>query len=175
MKNLLAIVSVWTAFVTVAGADFRLGRIRPIMRAQLSLVEGDFFPRARTLALNKQDELQEPSSFTLVEDTGIRCIMAPCPSEKVTQFRIEEIGHSFHNFDVIRYEAVEIFTNIPRNVRMAPRRLYVTESSMELVGINGEGFERRTTWDVELTSFSRKTQAYTGNPEHLLVTASTIN
>lgn len=139
----------------------------PIMRGNLTPVQGTGFtlPRPMTLTQNQSVYADEPTSFTLVEDTGIRCIMAPCPSQKTTKFKITDIVPALHNSDVVRYEAIEVLKNIPPNVRIAPRRLSVTESSMELVAPGGNGFMRRIYWDVEIYRFNSDPQQYSSNPK----------
>lgn len=174
MKALFVAAVAALSLTPSANADFVLGRVRPFMRAELTRVEGRFFPTAYTLSINKEDGKKEPVSFTVAEDTGIRCIQAPCPSQVTTEFTITEISPGFHS-DVVRYEAIEVLKNIPANVRIAPRRLLVTESSMELVKPGGNGFMRRTMWDVEIRTFPNQVQIYTGQPEYLLQTADFIN
>ncbi len=171
MKNVFITLTAWIAIANVASAVVVPRWERPIMRAQLSLVDGSFFPRAMSLTLNQRDESSQPTSFTLVEDTGIRCIMAPCPSRKVTQFEIQEVSHAFHNSDIIQYEAVEILRFVPKNVRIAPRRLNVTQTSMELVAPGGDGFMRRNQWEVEISNFFGKPQMYEGTPEPVFTVA----
>jgi hypothetical protein len=168
MKNLLALALIVTSF---AQADFVPGRERAVMRAKLSQIEGlATFPRATSLSLNKIDGVQKPSSFTLVEDTGIRCVTAPCPSEKTTKFKIVNISNPIRNADKVTYEAIEVLTNIPANVKIAPRKLTVVETSMELVAPGGNGFQRRLYWEVQVLSFPNDSAVYTGNPQHLLIT-----
>ncbi len=73
---------------------------------------------------------------------------------------------SFHG-DSVRYEAVEVLKNIPPHVRIAPRHLILTESSMELVAPGGGGFTRRTVWELEVQRFAAQSHHYYGNPEAL--------
>ena len=170
MKHLVLLITV-AVLTNVASADFIQGRVRAVKRAQLELVSGPRFPLGRTLSLNKMDGNVKPVSFTMLVDTGIRCITAPCPSAATIEFTIVNIAPGFHG-DVVRYEAIEKLKNIPANVRIAPRKLFVTESSMELVAAGGHGFVRRSMWEVELQSFSQETQVYQGSPRALLVTTS---
>ena len=163
------------AFAGIANAVSIPGWERPIMSASLNHTDGPSFPRAMNLTLNQRNGAKQPTTFTLVEDTGIRCVMAPCPSQKKTQFRITNISHSFHSSDVIRYEAIEVLKNIPINARIAARRLRVTESSMERVAPGGQGFEHVTVWSVEVDTFPGKMQSYYGNPEYLATIMSDLN
>ncbi len=147
---------------------------RPIMGAQLHyVVPTKPVPgrKANHLTLNQRDDSKEPTSFTLQEDTGIRCITAPCPSTRNIQFTITSIKQVLHS-DVVTYEAVEVLKNIPPHVRIARRHLKVTESSLELIGPEGSGFNRRTVWQVEVQPFAAPTDYYYGNPKALLTIAS---
>ena len=135
MKNLVLLISA-AVLTNVASADFVQGRVRAVRQANLELVSGPHFPLGRTLSLNKMDGSLKPVSFTMVLDTGIRCIVAPFPSEVRVEFSIVKIAPGFHG-DLVRYEAIEKLKNIPPNVRIAPRKLFVTESSMELVAAGG--------------------------------------
>ena len=120
--------------------------------------------RAFHLTINKRDGAKAVTSFTMTEDTGIRCITTPCPSSKKTVFMITNIKPSFHG-ESIRYEATEKLVNIRPNVRIAPRKLEVTETSMELVVPGGGGFMRRTYWEVQVDAFGKPLQTYTGKPK----------
>lgn len=172
MKNIMMVTMTVLGLCQSADAVIRLGWERPKMRANLELVDGLKFPRALSLTLNQRDEAKEPTTFVMVEDTGIRCVTVPCPSKATTVFRIERVIPSFHRRDVVRYEAIEILKNIAPNVRLAPRRLFVTESSMELIAPEGQGFQVRTIWEVEVVSFPDKTQVYGGYPELLYTIAN---
>ncbi len=143
---------------------------RPIKGAQLTADQDTAkLPGANAtyLTMNKRDDSSEPTSFTLQEDTGIRCITVPCPSTRDVQFKITAILPAIHNHDVLRYEAIEVLKHIPANVRIARRHLTVTESSMELVAPGGNGFMRREVWDVEVAPFAQNSQFYYGNPQAL--------
>jgi hypothetical protein len=50
-----------------------------------------------SLIINKRDDAKAPTSFTLVEDTGLRCITTPCPSTTTSEFQIERISPSLRN------------------------------------------------------------------------------
>ena len=168
MKKLLTFTVASMFVLGNANAVYRMGWERPIMVANLNPVESLLlYPQAQTLTINRRDGAKQPTSFTLVEDSGIRCIKAPCPSFRTTMFVIQKVSPSFHNADVVRYEAVEVLKNIPANVRIARRQLNVTESSMELVAAGGNGFQRRTIWDVEIVTFPSKLREYRGYPTTL--------
>ena len=138
---------------------------RPVMTARLQAT-GDTAqsrePRAIAITMNQRTYSDAASSFTLLESTGIVCVMAPCPSTVETQFVVTGVHASFHHGDSVRYEAREVLKRIPPNVRIVPRKLELTESSMELVAPGGGGFMRRTMWEVEIERFSRPTQTYSG-------------
>ena len=167
MRSLSVLAVAGLMIGSVANAMVIKNLDRPLMGAKLTRVEPatpGFNPaRGEYLTLNRLDGAVKPTSLTLTEDTGIRCFRAPCPSSKVTDFEITAVLPGFHS-DVVRYEAVEVLRNIPPNVRIARRKLNLTESSMELVAPGGVGFMRRTLWDVEISSFPNQVQNYTGNP-----------
>lgn len=118
--------------------------------------------RAFHLDLNRDDQ-GKYSSFTLKEDTGIRCVVAPCPSSKDTKFTINQV--IVDRRDTVRYQATEVLTNIPPNVRIVPRKMEVVESSMELVAPGGGGFMRREMWNVRVTTFPNTSIYYAGSPK----------
>jgi len=175
-KNFLEYLMKKLSYLAIAGlmvANFAAaidvpGWERPIQGAELTLAEdsGAVDHVATYLTLNQQDGATSPTSFTLTEDTGIRCITTPCPSSREVGFTItgpaKRVG-----FDTIQYHAVEVLKDIPPHVRIARRHLTVTESSMELVAPGGGGFTRRTYWQVEVKPFAQETQVYYGNPEPL--------
>ena len=87
------LVAVATMVSVSAFADFRVGRVRAVAKIQLEQIEGDGrYPLPVRLSVNKQDGVQAVAGFTLTEDTGLRCIKAPCPSEKTTQFHVTNIS-----------------------------------------------------------------------------------
>ena len=172
-KALLALAGLMIA--NIAGAVVDPTWERPVLSASLreiSQTKPVGGSRATHLTKNQRDGWKDATSFTLVEDTGIRCVTTPCPSTKVTQFNVKSIVGSLHGSDVVRYEAVEVLKNIPPHVRIAPRRLNVTESSMELVRPGGGGFMRRMMWEAEVESFSQPARLYTGTPKAVPTIAS---
>lgn len=169
MKSLSFLAVAGLMFANVASAIYAPNWERPIMGSDLRYVSPTKpVPgfKAVYLTINQRDNSKKPTSFTLKEDNGIRCIVAPCPNIVDTQFKIVSIAPAFHS-DAVRYEAVEVLKNIPANVRMAARRMFVTESSMELVGKGGVGFTRRTVWEVEVSTFSQPSKRYYGYPQAL--------
>lgn len=169
MKKLSFLAVAGLLVTSLANAIEVPGWERPIMGAALNYivptkpVEG---LRAQYLTLNQQDGAEQPTSFTLTEDTGIRCVVAPCPSTRETEFTIQSIDYS-RRADSVRYVAVEVLKNIPPHVRIARRQLIVNESSMELVAPGGDGFMRRTIWQVEVRRFAQPSHNYYGTAEPL--------
>lgn len=167
MKNLS--LSLWAiTALLIASAANAAPRFRtelPVKQAGLREIVGTKPVgglRAFHLTANQRFDAEDYTSFTLVEDTGIRCIMAPCPSSVDTKFvvtNVEETGR-----ETVKYTAVEVLKNIPANVRIAPRWLFVTESSMELVAPGGGGFMRREVWNVQVKPFATGSRYYYGNP-----------
>ena len=125
----------------------RPGWERPVKTAQLEQIEGDGrYPRPTELTMNKQDGALNATSFTLVEDTGLRCITTPCPSSKTTQFRVTQ-ANTLRNGSV-RYLA----TSVPRVLIMgiiAPgpgskaRAIEVLARDEKLVRTYGDAARRR--------------------------------
>lgn len=157
MKKLSLFAVAALTVASVASAVFVPGWERPIMGAQLHFVfPAKPIPGSKVLAthlvLNQRDEASEPTSFTLTEDTGIRCITTPCPSSKETQFNITRVKPT--RLGVI-YEAVEVVKNPPANVRIARRTLTVLESDAA----------DRTTWNVQVKPFAAPADRYTAAPE----------
>jgi hypothetical protein len=169
MKNFSFLVVASLLIGSSASAVVRPGWERPIMGASLNYIvptKPVAGPIANFLTLNRRDESQVATSFTLTEDTGIRCVVAPCPSSKTTNFVVVKVTPALRRATV-EYHAVEVLTNIPPHVKMAPRRLHVTESQMELVAPGGGGFISNTIWQVRVTSFPNKLHVYEGRPDYL--------
>lgn len=173
MKNLSYFAVAGLMIGNLASAVSVPGWERPIKEAELHYivptkpVEGLL---ANHLTLNQLDEANEPTTFTLQEDTGIRCITTPCPSTKNTEFRIDTIEHQGR--DGVRYVATEVLKNIPPHVRIARRTLIVNESNMELVAPGGGGFMQRTMWDVEVKRFAAPSHRYYGNVNDVFTIAA---
>lgn len=168
--NLLALAAILTT--TFASAMVSPNWERPIFGAALHSDESTGQPRpidvrrATYLTMNQASSAAEPTSFTLQEDTGIRCVMAPCPSTVETTFEITRIIYSMVNGPT-RYEAREVLRNIPPHVRIAPRTLLVDQSDMEIVAPGGNGFQNRIVWRVEIQTFANESKFYFGNPQYL--------
>jgi len=168
MKNLSFLAVAGLLLGNLASAIEVPGWERPIKEAQLHYiaptkpVDG---LKAYHLTMNQLDEAAEPTSFTLQEDTGIRCITTPCPSTRDTEFKIDTITHEGH--DTVQYVATEVLKNIPPHVRIARRTIIVNESNMELVAPGGGGFTQRTMWDVEVKRFGAQSARYYGNVDYV--------
>ncbi len=153
MKKLSMFAVAALTVANVASAVFDPSWERPIMEGQLTYIVPTKPVRgfkALHLVLNQRDGANEPTSFTLTEDTGIRCVTAPCPSTKETMFEITGV-HATRTGVI--YEATEVLTNIPPHVRIARRGMRVTE-------VHG----RRTSWNVEVMPFSAPTDRYFAYP-----------
>lgn len=167
MKKLSYVATAGLLFTSLAQAVVVPLWERPILEAKLTAT-GDTVHsrelRAFHLTMHKRDDSEAATTFTLVEDSGIRCNRAPCPSTKNTTFVVTGVHSSFHRGDSTRYVAREVLKNIRPNERRAPRTLNLTESSMELVAPGGGGFLRRTIWEVEVESFAKPAMTYYGRP-----------
>lgn len=164
MKNLSLLAVAGLMLSGVASAVFDPTWERPVFSAELTASEiVEHNDVATNLTLNKRDGEENFTTFTLTEDTGIRCFTTPCPSSKDTFFKIDRIitGRSGEPM----YEATEILNDIPAHVRIVPRKMTVVESSMELVAPGGGAFMRKTFWDVSVKHFNQEADVYTGNPE----------
>ena len=89
----MRILALTLALVSLsAHAVFRPGWERPVAKAELEKVSsGRPYPRAELLVKNSMDGNPKFVSFALTEDTGIRCIQAPCPSQVITSFDVIRI------------------------------------------------------------------------------------
>lgn len=165
MKKLSLFAVAALTVANIASAVYAPGWERPIMGGPLDYIAPTKpVPglKAMHLVLNQRDEAKEPTSFTLTEDTGIRCVTTPCPSSKETQFDITRIRFTRRG---VEYEAVEVLKNIPPHVRIARRTLTVVESDMEIVVPGGGGFAQLTYWDVVVKGFAAPADHYTARPE----------
>lgn len=71
----------------------RPGWERPVYNVPLEQIDGDGrYPRPTNLMINKQSVAKQFTSFKLVEDTGVRCITTPCPSEQTTVFYVTGVS-----------------------------------------------------------------------------------
>lgn len=86
----------------------------PLRQAELRRLEKLDVPTGKVLTMYGivgERFTLHPSLLVLREDTGIRCIKAPCPSESYTQFRITKATNIFGAS--MKYEAVEEYTTTP--------------------------------------------------------------
>lgn len=164
MKNLSFLAVAGLMISQIATAVVTTDWERPIKGASLTEIIGTkpvAGRRAIYLSLNQLDGAEDVTTFTLHEDTGIRCITAPCPSTVEVEFKIDDVVANGHG---TRYIAYEVLKNIPPNVRIARRKLIVDESSMELVAPGNNGFMQREMWSVQVQSPGRGSLFYYGQP-----------
>jgi hypothetical protein len=153
MKSVLSLLVLVTAFS--AQAVVRPGWERPIAQARLIAVDGKLaYPQPESLTLNRRDGiLKKASSFTLVEDTGVRCFTTPCPSSVTTQFKIVSIDRDKYNSIV--YQAVEVKT-LPNTIGPMKRVLTVIDRRQD----NGN---YEFGWEVSLRHYGHARE-FRGNP-----------
>lgn len=134
-----------------AHAVVRPGWERPILQARITPIDDSIkYPVAEHLTLNKQDGAAKPTSFKMVEDTGLRCITTPCPSHVTTTWRITDVESA--GGGSVLYKAVENLFPRPNVRLMPPRRLQVIDHTRNItervfthlweVKIEGRGTER---------------------------------
>ena len=144
-----------------AQAIFRPGWERPIEKAMLEALDNQVsYPTAEAVTLHQQDGAEMPTMISLEEDTGIRCIMAPCPSQRTRQFRITDVTQ--RESGMIVYTAREILHPLP-NVRMAARVLELIDFRHDVLA------DTRFLWSVRVKGpFSLQVRTYGGNPEPVI-------
>jgi hypothetical protein len=139
----------------------RPGWERPVAKAELSQIEGDGrYPRPTTLTKNKQDGAKEATSFTLVEDTGLRCITTPCPSHKTTVFHVLNVKRA--RTGRVEYTAS---TDKPFLVGIiAPKPGHVVRKITVIDYTNDTVSDPKYTWILKLKG-KNGMQEFGGNPE----------
>lgn len=129
---------------------------RPIFKAELTEVFGHElfrFPVAEELTLHQRDGAKDKTLFSLVEDTGLRCITTPCPSHVTSLFTITKIQKI--DAQTVKYFAKEL----PRvDVNGS---IYNGLRKLEVVDFVGE----RQQWNLTIKEDSRKARKYVGYPE----------
>ncbi len=153
----LAVVAALPSF-----ADFRPGFERPIYKATLETRHLNY-PRAELLTMTKQDGARFATGFTLVEDTGIRCVTTPCPSSHTSQWRIDpRTGRKVLPGGTVVYTAVERV----RHPSIAARVLTLTDHSRSKLEI-----PYKHLWLVKIEGPRGQFLSW-GNPEGVITTAS---
>lgn len=127
-------------------AIVRPGWERPIQTAQLT-TNSNTIERVMSLTMNRQDGVRQPTSFTALVDTGIRCVTTPCPSTRYVQFRITNIQ---------RFGAQVVYTAI-ENLVVPPGVVGPIAKFMTVTASHG-------VWSVEVNHFGRTT-LYQGYPQ----------
>lgn len=120
MKNLFVLCLLSVA--ALARATELPGWEWAVYEAKLVQMQGSSVPpRAVTLTMNHSESSgNQGSSFVLVEDTGIVCVTAPCPTRKKAYFHVLQAMENKSN--VIDYQAIEMN---PENGRS--RTMYVSD------------------------------------------------
>jgi len=163
--------SMLVAAAVVAGsamADYRPGYERPIFRSDLVGMQRTF-PLPTELTMTRMDGARlNVTGFTLTEDTGIRCIQAPCPSFRTSQFAVVGFpvilpGNS------IQYTAVSnmLVTGPFGRPRIVQRTLVLVDHSNSFLDIF-----RPYLWDVTVRQGFIVVGRAGGNPEPVYTTAS---
>ena len=153
-------VSVVTLASTLFG--FSAQAMRPLLPIKLGnavakadlVAQQQALPQADKITMYENSNLSELPVFSVVEDTGIRCIQAPCPSERTTLFVVQKVEEV--DAQTTKYVAFERLANIPPFVRIAFRKLEVVESR----GLQAQ-------WDVLITNrLPGQDRRYIGYPEY---------
>lgn len=163
MKAILGIILTALFINTpVAQAIWLPGWERPVMRAELELQEdggASEYPAVEALVMNKRDGSEHATSFTLIEDTGIRCITAPCPSQKESKFIVSRVSIAKNGGSTL-YDALEVLEVEPGMIGPMARRLTLMDHTTN--GLR----EFDPAWIVTIQHFGTR-QTYVGNPEPL--------
>ncbi len=141
MKNLLNVFMVAGTFLSLSAFAGEIPLGRALETATLSKADHGptVLPRLETLTLHESAANPKQLVFVAVEDTGIRCITTPCPSSQTTQYRVTSVEQV--DAQTKKYVAWQVLTNIPPNVRIAPRVMTVVDFA---------GFQQQ--WSVHVTN-----------------------
>lgn len=167
MKRYGAMLAMAAVVVTgSAMADYRPGYDRPL--AQASLVSNQrTYPKPTHLITTRKDGgLFDVTGMTLTEDTGIRCITTPCPSERTTTFVVTGQpvllpGNS------VQYTGVQnlIVPGPLGRPRYVQRTLTLVDHSNSVLGI-----ARPYAWEVTVRQGFAIVGRAAGNPEPIYTT-----
>jgi len=165
MKNGMKLgLAVVTLMSVSAFADFRPGRVRAVAKIQLEQIENDgLYPQAEQLLVNKADGKPQIVGFTLIEDTGLRCVTTPCPSSKTTHFYVTNISKKKSGSIVYTASTTRpLLTGIVVPGKDA-REIEVADHS------NNKSARYKFPWILSIEGES-DTNTYGGHLEHLMVT-----
>jgi len=133
---------------------------RPVLEAKLTKLTGNIYPVAQNLTKHRRDGEKEATLFSMREDTGLRCIMAPCPSFVTSLFEITDV--EVLNPLTKRYIATELPKVLHNN------RIYTGLRTLEVV--EHQGF--RMQWDVTVENGIGKASRYVGYPQGVITIQS---
>lgn len=160
MKNLMKSLVLFALIIGIsAHAIFDPTWERPIYQADLTQFythEMIRFPIAQHLVMHQRDGSQYPTMFTLTEDTGLRCIQAPCPGVVVkSKFRVVKVDELSQL--VTRFVAKEMPKVGPFGMPVVSRRTLVVH----------QGNYLRMQWNVRVID-NKGPQQYVGYPEGVI-------
>ena len=167
MKRYGAMLAMAAVMVTgSAMADYRPGYDRPLAQSDLVSTQRTF-PRPTHLMTSRKDGgFAAITTITLTEDTGIRCVTVPCPSERTTTFAVygQPIllpGNS------VQYSAVQnlLVTGPLGRPRYVQRTLTLVDHSNSVLGI-----ARPYAWEVTVRQGLMVVGTGAGNPEPIYTT-----
>ncbi|MCB9254477.1 MAG: hypothetical protein H6617_07320 [Bdellovibrionaceae bacterium] len=136
---------------------------RPVQRAGLNEAfthEAFEYPVASELTLHKRDGQRKATVFSLTEDTGIRCVMAPCPSFKTSLFQI--VGVRRVDRLRVEYKAVEL-PRVEDNGK-------IVNGGRSLDVVDFAGFQQQ--WNVRVRGIEGRSRNYVGYPEAVVTIQS---
>ncbi|MEZ4751265.1 MAG: hypothetical protein R3B54_11785 [Bdellovibrionota bacterium] len=131
---------------------------RPVQRAGLTEAfthEAFEYPVAVELTLHKRDGERKSTLFSLTEDTGIRCVMAPCPSSVTSLFQI--VGVRRIDRMRVEYKAVEV-PHIEGNGK-------IVNGGRSLEVLDFAGFQQQ--WNVRVSGSKRSAATMSGTLKRL--------
>ena len=169
------------ALVTSLGAfaDYRPGYERPFLRAQVTETDGEGREVnagfEKVLTLHRQDGARKgATSVSLVEETKVFCVRAPCPPQKLTHnFFVTSVKKDSCNSTV--YTAIsrsELVMGIAISPEVAARK----PLQLKLTDHAGRTCEdvRPHRWEAEMTGGGSRarTRHFHGSPEPVYTPAS---
>ncbi len=154
-----------------AQAGMVLGKEHPVAAAKMTEVDADGheigISLEKVLTLNKRDEVQFPTSFTLVEEMRVMCIVAPCPQPK-------EVKHFFNvSLRSIGCGSVEYTASRPLLGFSQPNHGMPRPIPTEVLKVVDHRYRlcddyRPFMWEATITSSFRSVRHMHGNPKDVM-------
>lgn len=149
-----------------AMADFRPGYERPLMQADLVANQRTFPLPVHVMTTRQDGSNREITGITLTEDTGLRCVTTPCPSQRVSQFVVT--GAQLLPGNSVAYTGYgNLVVKGPLGrPRIVQRSITLVDHSNSVVA-----FPRPYLWEVTVRQGLAIVGRAVGNPEVIYTTA----